>query len=126
MHEGRHHGSLHRAHVANPLQQCTDDHARGERITETGGAHRHIARVWVADHGIGENDDQRDPKAKEVLKEALAAAKVNGEVELYPKALHGWCMSDMPVQAGQPAIYNKDDAERAWAKLLALYKAALS
>jgi carboxymethylenebutenolidase len=76
--------------------------------------------------GVAANDDQRDPKAKEVLKEALAAAKVNGEVELYPKALHGWCMSDMPVQAGQPAIYNKDDAERAWAKLLALYKTALS
>ena len=76
--------------------------------------------------GVAANDDQRDPKAKETLKEALAAAKVNGEVELYPKALHGWCMSDMPVQAGQPAIYNKDDAERAWAKLLALYKAALA
>jgi len=76
--------------------------------------------------GVAANDDQRDPKAKEVLKESLAAAKVNGEVELYPKALHGWCMSDMPVQAGQPAIYNMDDAERAWAKLLALYKTALS
>jgi carboxymethylenebutenolidase len=76
--------------------------------------------------GVAANDDQRDPKAKEVLKESLAAAKVAGEVELYPKALHGWCMSDMPVQAGQPAIYNKDDAERAWAKLLALYKAALT
>jgi len=76
--------------------------------------------------GVAANDDQRDPKAKEVLKESLAAAKVSGEVELYPKALHGWCMSDMPVQAGQPAIYNMDDAERAWAKLLALYKTALS
>ena len=76
--------------------------------------------------GVAANDDQRDPKAKEVLKESLAAAKVNGEVELYPKALHGWCMSDMPVQAGQPAIYNMDDAERAWAKLLALYKTALA
>jgi carboxymethylenebutenolidase len=76
--------------------------------------------------GVATNDDQRDPMAKETLKQALAAAKVNGEVELYPKALHGWCMSDMPVQAGQPAIYNKDDAERAWAKLLALYKSALA
>ena len=76
--------------------------------------------------GVATNDDQRDPMAKETLKQALAAAKVNGEVELYPKALHGWCMPDMPVQAGQPAIYNKDDAEKAWAKLLALYKAALA
>ena len=76
--------------------------------------------------GVAANDDMRDPTAKDKLKEALAAAKVPGEVELYPKALHGWCMSDMPVQAGQPAIYNKDDAERAWAKLLALYKAGLA
>ena len=76
--------------------------------------------------GVASNDDMRDPTAKDKLKEALAAAKVAGEVELYPKALHGWCMSDMPVAAGQPAIYNKDDAERAWAKLLALYKAGLA
>ena len=35
-------------------------------------------------------------------------------------------MSDMPVQAGAPPIYNKADAERAWGKLLTLYKAALA
>jgi carboxymethylenebutenolidase len=75
--------------------------------------------------GVASNDDMQDPKAKDVLKESLAAAKVQGEVELYPKALHGWCMPDMPVQVGQPPIYNRDDAERAWAKLLALYKAGL-
>ena len=76
--------------------------------------------------GVAINDDERQPDAKDKLRAALAAAKVQGEVEVYPKALHGWCMTDMPVQAGQPPIYNKDDAERAWAKLLALYKAALA
>ena len=76
--------------------------------------------------GVAINDDERQPDAKDKLRAALAAAKVQGEVEVYPKALHGWCMTDMPVQAGQPAIYNKDDAEKAWAKLLALYKAALA
>jgi hypothetical protein len=30
----------------------------------------------------------------------------------------------MPLQNGSP-IYNKQDAERAWGKLVALYKAAL-
>jgi hypothetical protein len=30
----------------------------------------------------------------------------------------------MPMQGADP-IYKKDDAERAWAKLLALYKAGL-
>jgi hypothetical protein len=34
-------------------------------------------------------------------------------------------MPDMPAQNGTP-IYNKPDAERAWAKLIALYKAALA
>ena len=40
-------------------------------------------------------------------------------------ALHGWCVPDMPQQNGAP-IYKKDDAERAWGKLVALYKAALA
>jgi hypothetical protein len=35
-------------------------------------------------------------------------------------------MSDMPVAAGAPPIYNQADAERAWGELLALYKAALA
>jgi carboxymethylenebutenolidase len=76
--------------------------------------------------GVAINDDERQPDAKDKLRAALTEAKVQGEVEVYPKALHGWCMPDMPVQAGQPPIYNKDDAEKAWAKLLALYKSALA
>jgi carboxymethylenebutenolidase len=75
--------------------------------------------------GIASNDDARDPKAKDKLKEAFAAAKVPAEVELYPDALHGWCVPDMPMQNGKP-IYNKADAERAWVKLVALYKAGLA
>ena len=43
--------------------------------------------------------------------------------ELYP-AKHGWCVADMPIEKGAP-IYNATQAERAWGKLLALYKAAL-
>ncbi len=74
---------------------------------------------------IASNDDARQPDAKDKLREAFAAAKVPAEVEVYAGALHGWCVSDMPLQNGAP-IYNKADAERAWGKLLALYKAALS
>jgi carboxymethylenebutenolidase len=74
--------------------------------------------------GIASNDDSRQPDAKDKLKEAFAAAHVPAEVEVYSEALHGWCVPDMPLQAGKP-IYNKPDAERAWAKLLALYKAGL-
>jgi carboxymethylenebutenolidase len=75
--------------------------------------------------GIASNDDMRQPDAKDKLREAFAAAKVPAEIEVYPESLHGWCVPDMPMQNGKP-IYNKPDAERAWAKLVALYKTALA
>ena len=78
------------------------------------------ARVYV---GVAANDDQRQPDAKDQLREAFAAAKVPAEVEVYP-ARHGWCVPDMPKEGGTP-IYSAPDAERAWGKLLALYRTAL-
>ena len=78
------------------------------------------ARLYVA---VASNDDARQPEAKDTLKAAFAAAGVPAEVEVY-QGLHGWCVPDMPAEAGKP-IYNKPEAERAWAKLVALYKAAL-
>ncbi len=80
------------------------------------------ARMYFA---VASNDDARQPDAKDKLKEAFAAAKVPAEIEVYSGALHGWCVPDMPMQNGAP-IYNKPDAERAWGKLVALYKAALA
>jgi carboxymethylenebutenolidase len=79
------------------------------------------ARLYV---GIAANDDQRQPDAKDKLKEAFDHAGVPAEIEVY-KSLHGWCVPDMPAEANNP-IYNKPDAEKAWSKLVALYKAALS
>jgi carboxymethylenebutenolidase len=75
--------------------------------------------------GIAASDDTRQPDAKDKLKESFAAAKVPTEIEVYAGAQHGWCVPDMPMQNGAP-IYNKPDAERAWAKLVALYKTALA
>jgi carboxymethylenebutenolidase len=74
--------------------------------------------------GIAANDDQRQPDAKDKLRQAFTAAKVPVEVEVYP-ARHGWCVPDMPREGGAP-IYSAPDAERAWGKLLALYAAALA
>ena len=74
--------------------------------------------------GIASNDDMRQPDAKDKLREAFAAAKVPAEIEVYSESLHGWCVPDMPMQNGKP-IYNKPDAEKAWTKLVALYKRAL-
>lgn len=75
--------------------------------------------------GVAANDDQRQPDAKDKLKAAFAAATSPAEIEVYSNAQHGWCMTDMPAPAGMP-IYSKPDAERAWAKLVALYKTALA
>jgi carboxymethylenebutenolidase len=73
--------------------------------------------------GIASNDDERQPDAKVKLKEAFAGARVPAEIEVYP-AQHGWCVPDMPMRDGAP-IYNQVEAERAWGKLVALYRAAL-
>lgn len=70
--------------------------------------------------GVASNDDAQDPQAKVKLKEALDAAKVVNEIEVY-QGVHGWCMPDA---AG--TTYHKADAEKAWAKLLALYKAGIA
>jgi len=75
--------------------------------------------------GIATNDDMQQPDAKTKLKETFAAAKVIAEIEVYPQSQHGWCVPDMPKQANGEPIYNKADADRAWGKLLALYKAGL-
>ncbi len=79
------------------------------------------ARLYVA---IASNDDQRQPDAKDKLKAAFATAGVPAEIEVY-KSMHGWCVPDMPADASKP-IYNKPEAEKAWSKLVALYRMALS
>jgi carboxymethylenebutenolidase len=67
---------------------------------------------------IAENDDERGPEAKNVLKKAFADAKLSAEIEVYP-AGHGWCPPDTRV-------YNKDQAEKAWSRMLALFQNALA
>jgi carboxymethylenebutenolidase len=68
---------------------------------------------------IADNDDQRQPDAKDKLREAFAAAKLSAEIEVYKGAQHGWCPPDAQV-------YNKDQAEHAWDRQLALFKKALA
>lgn len=67
---------------------------------------------------IAENDDQREPEAKDVLKESFAQAKLPAEIEVY-KAGHGWCPPDTKV-------YNQELSEKAWARLLVLFEKALA
>ncbi len=63
---------------------------------------------------IAENDDERDPNAKVLLREAFDEAGVRAEIEVYEDALHGWCPPDS-------AVYNEAQAEHAWSRLLALF-----
>jgi carboxymethylenebutenolidase len=67
---------------------------------------------------IAENDDKRAPNDKVVLKETFAKANLPAEIEVYPAA-HGWCPPDS-------SVYNEAQAERAWSRLLALYRRALA
>lgn len=67
---------------------------------------------------IAENDDQRQPEAKDVLRKAFEQANVPAEIEVYP-AKHGWCPPDS-------AVYNDVQAERAWSRLLVLFNSALA
>jgi carboxymethylenebutenolidase len=67
---------------------------------------------------IAENDDQKQPDAKTVLREAFAQAKLSAEIEVYAGTLHGWCPPDSQV-------YNPVQAEKAWSRLLVLLKSAL-
>jgi carboxymethylenebutenolidase len=66
---------------------------------------------------IAENDDQRDPQAKQVLKETFEKNQLAAEIEVYP-AGHGWCPPDTKV-------YNQEQADRAWNRMLELFKTAL-
>ncbi len=74
------------------------------------------ARFLIA---IAENDDQKQPEAKDVLRESFAKTGLPAEIEVYAGTLHGWCPPDA-------AVYNATQAERAWERLLALFKEALA
>ncbi len=63
---------------------------------------------------VAENDDQRAPTDKDTLLAAFVSAKVPAEIEVYAGTMHGWCPPDSQV-------YNKDQAERAWSRLLATF-----
>ncbi len=67
---------------------------------------------------IAASDDSKSPTDKDVMKETFAKAGVPAEIEVY-MAAHGWCPPDTTV-------YNKEEAERAWSRLLVLYGKALS
>ncbi len=66
---------------------------------------------------IAQNDDAKEPEAKFALTAAAQSAERPARIEVFP-ADHGWAVPGLPV-------YDKEQAERAWQMLLALYSDAL-
>ena len=115
------------AAVADRIGAGASFHGGGLVTNNANSPHLLVQRIKAKMYfGVASNDDMQQPTAKDTLKAAFEAAQNPAKIEVYTNALHGWCMSDMPQQAGAPPIYNKADAERAWGELLALYKSALA
>ncbi len=70
-------------------------------------------------HAVAENDDERNPTQKVVLAETYAKHGIPAEIEVYEGTLHGWCPPDS-------SVYNQSQAERAWARTLALFSRTLA
>lgn len=68
---------------------------------------------------IADNDDEKEPEEKNRLNAILTPRKQWHEVEVYKGAMHGWCPPD-------GRAYNEAAAEKAWGRMLVLFKASLS
>ena len=68
---------------------------------------------------IAENDDQREPEVKNILRDSFAKAHLPAEIEVYAGTKHGWCPPDS-------AVYNAEQAEKAWGRMMVLFKTALA
>lgn len=93
----------------------------GGLVTDQADSPHHLiprmkASVLIA---VAENDDAKEPTTKEVLRKAFQKAKRPAEIEVYAGTKHGWCPTDSPV-------YDPVQAEKAWGRLLVLFKYSLS
>jgi len=68
---------------------------------------------------IAASDDKNQPDAKDKLRAAFDAAHLPAEIEVYAGTMHGWC----PIDA---RVYDHDQAEKAWARMLVLFQRALA
>ena len=94
----------------HPVSLATEDDESPHRLIPKMNGQFFIA--------LAENDDERNPDDKSVLRETFARADITAEVTVFEGALHGWCVLDSRV-------YNEAPAEVAWTKTLALFEEAL-
>ena len=106
------------AAVPDRVRAAASFHGGGLVTDQPGSPHAMLANSR-ASHliAIAQNDDAKQPEVQDILRQAADAAGRPAEIEVYP-ADHGWCVPDSPV-------YDRDQAERAWSRLLALYRSAL-
>jgi carboxymethylenebutenolidase len=107
------------AAVPDRVRGVASFHGGGLVTTDADSPHLGVASMKAsALVAIAANDDEREPDAKVALRSAFDAAKLSAEIEVYAGAQHGWCPTDS-------AVYDSALAERAWARLLVLYRSAL-
>ncbi|MEO6340720.1 MAG: dienelactone hydrolase family protein [Caulobacteraceae bacterium] len=94
-------------------------HGGGLVTKDPDSPHLLIPKMKAAYHfAVASNDDAREPDSKTTLMAACDAVKLPASLEVYAKAQHGWCVPGS-------AVYDKAQADRAWAVMLALYKSRL-
>jgi carboxymethylenebutenolidase len=105
------------AAVPNRIKASASFHGGGLASDKPDSPHRMLkpgAGYLIA---IARDDDAKQPAAKTMLREAADASGASAEIEVYP-AGHGWCVPDAPA-------YDAVQADRAWGRLLALYRRKL-
>jgi carboxymethylenebutenolidase len=95
-------------------------HGGGLVTRDLNSPHRLIATMNAnALIAIAQDDDEKNPEAKDALRQAFAASGSAAEIEVYDGAMHGWCVAD----AG---AFDRERADKAWSRLLALFDESLA
>lgn len=102
------------AAAPNRVGAAASFHGAGLVTPAPDSPHRLLARTQASYlFAVARNDDAKEPAAKEDLRKAADAAGRPSEIEVYA-ADHGWCVPDSPA-------YDPVEADRAWARMLALF-----
>ncbi len=100
--------------VPNRVKAAASFHGGGLVTDKADSPHKLLAASRASYLiAIARNDDAKAPADKDTFREAAKAAGRQAEIEVY-NADHGWCTLDAPV-------YDKAEAERAWARMLVLF-----
>ena len=103
------------AAVPGRVRAAASFHGGGLVTDQPDSPHRLLASTKASYLiAVARNDDAKAPTDKDAFAAAAKAAGRPAEVEVYA-ADHGWCTLDAPV-------YDKAEAERAWTRMLALFK----